>query len=131
MAYYSRKDITAFTYNSTDLKGALAGGLNIKFSSDLMEFQPAGVVWPTPLDTGLRKLEPVAASFVYDGAAAGAPQKCANGTSATLTMSFAANQSISCTAIVSEAELVIADGSDNLWNVTFTPSGTVTIDTTE
>jgi hypothetical protein len=96
-----------------------------------MDFNPAGAVWPTPLDVGTRKMDPIAASFLYDGSATGAPQKAANGTSATLTITFAAGQSVSCTSIVSDAELVIADGSDNLWNVTFTPSGTVTIDTVE
>ena len=97
----------------------------------MQDFQPAGVAWPTPLDTGMRDNDPVVLNFMYDGSASGPAQKCALGTSATLTITFATGQSITGTAIVSEFEVAPDPQGDHKLNVTLNYTGTVTTDYVE
>ena len=131
MSYWAWKDISAFTYNSQDLKGFIDGGFNVKYVATLDAFAPAGIVWATPLDTGQRAIDPFSVTFKYDGSATGPAQKAALGTSATLTLTHATGQSITGTFIVSDVELVLTPSNMDGLICTFTPTGTVTIDYTE
>jgi hypothetical protein len=128
LAYWSWKDISAFTYNSTDLKAFLHDGFTVSLHATMQEHQPAGVAWPAPNDTGMRTMDPLSVSFLYDGTATGPCVKAALGTSAALSITHATGHSVSGTFIVSDAELGIAPDGNHTWNVTLTPSGTVTTD---
>ena len=130
MAYFSWKDLD-FTFNSTSLKAYLISINGPKVNATMQDFQPAGVSWATPLDTGMRSHEPYTCQFMFDGTASGPAIKCALGTSATLTVALGTGLSDSGTYIVSEFEVAPeADGNHKL-NVTFTPTGTQTLDVTE
>jgi hypothetical protein len=88
-----------------------------------------GAAWPTPIDTGLRSLDPFTISFLYDGGgAASPPTACAVGTSSTYTLTFATGQTLTGTAIVESAEIQMGADHSHYWVATFRPSGTQTID---
>jgi hypothetical protein len=128
MAYYSKKDIVDVTFNSTDLKAFLVGISGLKRASVMEEFFPAGSAYKTRAATGMYETDPVVIEFVYDGGASGPNVKCAQDTSATLTVTFVSGQSITGTAIVTETEVVISDDKDNHLMVTLQWTGTVTYD---
>jgi hypothetical protein len=65
---------------------------------------------------------------MYDGGASGPGVKCAIGTSATLTITFATGMSTSGTFIVSSVEMGLTNDGNHKLTVVFTPSGTVTFD---
>lgn len=130
MAYHSWEDIDAFNFNSTELKTFLKGLSGIKDNVVLQEFHPAGVAWPTPVDTGMRNHDVIQAEFMMDGSASGPAVKCALGTSSTLTYTYDTGVSVSGTFIVSSAEMTTGPDGSNLLNIEFTPSGTIATDFT-
>ena len=103
----------------------------MRYSAGLDDFKPAGTAWATPLDTGGRALDPITATFKYDGAAAGPAVKCALGTSSTLLITQGTGQSVTGTWIASDVELVVTPDKMHGLAVTFTPTGTQTIDYAE
>jgi hypothetical protein len=131
LAYWAWKDISAFTYNSTDLKAFIADGFTVKLGAVLDKYKPAGSSWPSALDTGGRTCDPIKVTFKYDGSASGPVAKAAIGTSSTLTLTHATGQSVSGTFLVEDAELGLTPEKDHAWVATFTPSGTVTTDFAE
>lgn len=131
MALWSWKDISAFTYNSQDLKAFVRSISGVKQSAVMDEWVPAGSAWPTNSDTGQRRQDPISVEFTYDGSATGPAVKCANGTSATLTYTFATGQSVSGTFVVSSFEPGFSPDGMNTLTVEFTPSGTITTDYAE
>ena len=131
MAYWAWKDISAFTYNSQDLKGFIDGGFNVKYSATLDAFSPAGAAWATPLDTGQRAVDPIQVTFKYDGSSTGPAVKAALGTSSTLTLTHATGQSVTGTFIVTDVELILTPSNMDGLQITFAPTGTVTVDYTE
>ena len=130
MAYFSWKDLD-ITYAGTSLKAYLISLNGPKVNAVMNEFQPAGVAWPTPLDTGMRSHDPYVAQFMFDGTASGPALKCALGTSATLTVALGTGLSDSGTYIVSDFEVAPDPGGDHKLNVTFTPTGAQVLDVTE
>lgn len=130
MAYYSWKDIADITFASTDLKAYVIGISGLAVHATKQEFHPAGVAWPTPLDTGLRQNDDVVINFMYDGSATGPAVKCAMGTSSTFTCTLASGQSITGTFWVSDVEATVGPDQDHQLNITLTPSGTITWDVT-
>jgi len=128
MAYYSWKDIADITYNSTDLKAFVISVSGTKINAKMQEFHPAGSVWPTPLDTGMRNVENVSIEFMYDGGASGPGVKCAMATSATLTITFATGMSMTGTFLVISQEMGLTNDGDHKLTVEFAPTGTITWD---
>ena len=130
MAYRSWKDIADITFNSTDLKAFVKGVSGIKQNVGLQNWTAAGSAWQTNTDTGQRSQDPIVVEFMYDGTATGPNVKCALATSSTLTITFFTGESITGTFIVSDVEVVVGPDQDNELNVTFTPTGVVTLDLT-
>jgi predicted secreted protein len=128
MSYRSWVDIVDITYNSTDLKAYVISVSGLKKSSVMQNWHSAGSAFPSADATGMYQQEPVVIEFVYDDGASGPNVKCAQDTSATLTITFVSGQSISGTFIVSEVEVGTSADGDNTLTVTLTPSGTVTWD---
>ena len=128
MAAYSWKDCT-FTYNSQVLTAFVKEISGVKLNAILDEFHPLGVVWPTPLDTGLRNHDAISVTFIYDGGGAATPPTAAAvGTSSTLSLLLATGQTVSGTFIVSSGEIQIGSDGDHKYVAEFTPSGTITYD---
>jgi hypothetical protein len=125
---YSWKDIADITFNATNLRDWVNTVSGVKYAATIQEFHPAGSIWPTPLDTGMRKQDPITIEFIYDGAAAAPALKCAMGTSSTLTITFATGMSLTGTFIVTEVEMGLKSDGDHTLTVTFTPTGTITWD---
>jgi hypothetical protein len=118
-------------FNTVELKSYVISVSGIKASAVMQDFQPAGLAWPTPLDTGGRKQDNIVVEFMYDDLAAGPAVTCGIGTSAALTVTFQTNLSVSGTFIVSDLDVTLSnDGNDKI-AVTFTPSGTIAWDLTQ
>jgi hypothetical protein len=130
MATYSWKDIVDITYNSTDLKAYILSISGVKANAKIQEFHAAGSVWPAPIDTGMRAHDNVTLEFLHDGGASGPAAKCALGTSATLTMTFATGLSVTGTFVVSSVEVGVSSDGENKLTVELTASGTITYDLT-
>src|SRR5512137_1553246 len=108
MAYYSWKDISAFSYNSQTLTSYVREISGVKMNATMTEHQPLGAAWATPVDTAMRSHDPIVVSFFYDGGGAATPPTAAAvGTSATLTLTFATGQTVSGTFVVTDAEIVL------------------------
>lgn len=128
MGFFNWDDCT-FVFNSQTLTAYVRPDITIKVAAQLDEFHPMGAVWPTPVDTGLRLMDPFQIAFMYDGGgAATAPTACAVGTSSTYTLTIGALQTVSGTAIVSDYELQLGTDHSHYYVATFTPSGTQTTD---
>jgi len=95
----------------------------------MTEHQPLGAAWATPVDTAMRSHDPITVSFFYDGGGAATPPTAAAvGTSAALSITTAASQTVSGNFVVTDAEIVMSPDDDHRYNVTFTPTGTITWD---
>lgn len=129
MGYLAWKDID-FNFNSTSLKAYMREitGLGIHCVRD--DFQPAGVAWPTPLDTGMRNADDCVVVFEAEGSASGPNVKCALGTSATLTLTYGTGLTKSGTYWVSDVEPLLGSEQNHYLQVTFCPTGTITEDLT-
>ena len=129
MAVYAWKDISAVSYNSTDLKAWTRSITGIKQSVTLDPFHPPGI-WDTPTDTGERVQDPIVIEFEFDGAAGSPNLIAALGTSAALSITLATGQSVSGTFIVSDVEVAVAQGANTKLTATFTPTGAIVTDYT-
>ena len=121
---------TAFAFNSTTLTSFVRTISGLAVHAVKQDFHPAGVAWPTPVDTGQRQQDDIVVEFMADGGASGPNVKCALGTSSTLTMTLDTGQSITGTFWVSDVEYGVSPEQDALLTCTFTPTGTVTWDLT-
>jgi hypothetical protein len=128
MAYYSAKDVTAFTYNSQDLKAFIAGGFELSDEGVISEWRAPGSAYKTRKHTGQYDCPDFTVKFMYDGTATGPAVKCARGTSATLTASLATGLSITGTFIVKSWGFAEPEEGDATLDVTFTSDGDVTWD---
>ena len=128
MAYYSAEDITAFTYNSQDLKAFINGDVEIADEAVKTEWRAFGSDYMSRKLTGQYNCPAISVPFVYDGTATGPAVICARGTSATLTVTLAANISFTGTFIVTNWSFGIPqEGLDTLV-VTLESDGDVTWD---
>jgi hypothetical protein len=129
VGYLSFKDVD-FNFNSTSLKAYLreVSGLGLHCVKE--DFQPAGVAFPTPQDTGMRNADEVVAVFEAEGSATGPNVKCALGTSATLTLTLGTGLTKSGTYWVSDVEPQLGADHNHYLQVTFCPTGTITDDYT-
>ncbi len=130
MAYYSWKDIADVTYNSSNLKAYVTSISGLKVASVKEEWRAAGAAAKTVNATGMYDYDPVVIDFIYEDSASGPNAKCAQDTSATLTVTFITGQSVTGTAIVTEREVVVGPEGDNHLVVTFEWTGGATYDTT-
>jgi hypothetical protein len=128
VAYIGWKDITAITLNSVDLKGWVVSVSGLHYQAVMDDFHPAGVAFPTPLDTGERTGDPIVVTFKADGAAGGPNVTLTMGLSSTWTITLATGQSVTGTFIVSDIDYTVGYGNLNQIQVTGTPSGTITYD---
>jgi hypothetical protein len=128
LAYYSAKDISAFTYNSTDLKAFVMeiGGLEIE--EIVTRWRAPGSVSKTTALTGQFDPADVEVKFILDGTATGPAVKCALSTSATLTVGLGTNISITGTAKVVKWVLGIPEDGHDTFTVTFAWDGAATWD---
>ena len=128
MANYNWDDCT-LVYNTQTLTTYVKDVSGVKLNAVLSEFHPMGVAFPTPVDTGLRNADELTVTFQYDGGGAATPPTAAAvGTSATLTLTIGAAQTVSGTYIVSSAELTIGTDASHTYTAVFTPTGTVVWD---
>jgi len=131
MAYYSAKDVSACTFNSTDLKAFVAGGINgLEIEAIKTQWRAPGSVSKTTSVTGQYDPAPVTINFILDGTATGPAVKCAQGTSSTLTIAVGTGLSITGTAIVSKWALGIPEDGNDTLDVTFDWNGAATWDLT-
>jgi hypothetical protein len=122
-------DDCSLVYNTQTLTTYVKDVSGIKLNLVLNEFHPMGAVFPTPVDTGLRNADELTVTFMYDGGGAATPPTAAAvGTSATLTLTIGALQSVTGTFIVSSGEITIGTDSSHTYTAVFTPTGTVTWD---
>lgn len=128
MAYYSAEDITAFTYNSQDLKAFINGDVEIADEAVKTEWRAFGADYMSRKLTGQYNCPPITAPFVYDGTATGPGVICARGTSATLTVTLASNISFTGTFIVTNWAFGIPQEGLDTIVVTLESDGDVTWD---
>jgi hypothetical protein len=115
LAYYSGKDISAVTFNSTDLKAFVMGIDGLDIEEITTRFRAPGAVSKTTVLTGQFDPADPTINFILDGTATGPAVKCALSTSATLTITLGTGLSITGTAKVIKWSLGIPeDGSDTL-----------------
>lgn len=131
MAYHGWDEITAITYNNTDLKAYLIGIDGLEDEAVMEDFHPAGVAYPTPIATGTSKHGIVTCTWMLDGSASGPAVKCAKATSATLTATIATGLSVTGTFIVSKVRVEMGADQNHHLITELTPSGTITYDLTE
>lgn len=128
MAYYSAKDVSAVTYNSTDLKAFVMELSGLEIEELTTRWRAPGSVSKTTALTGQFDPADVGIKFILDGSATGPAVKCALSTSATLLITLATGLSITGTAKVTKWALgVPEDGHDTL-DVTLTWDGAATWD---
>ena len=120
----------SFTFNSQALTAYVRATSGTSVHALMQEFQPLGSAWPTPVDTGSRTHDPYVVEFMADGSATGPNVKCALGTSSTLTEVLDTGQSDSGTYIVTDVEYGVGPDQLAILTVTFTPTGTQTLDIT-
>ena len=115
LSYFSAKDITAVTYNSTDLKAFVMGLDGLEIEEITTRWRAPGSVSKTTALTGQFDPGDTTIKFILDGSATGPAVKCALSTSATLTITLATGLSITGTAKVSKWSLgVPEEGHDTL-----------------
>jgi hypothetical protein len=128
MAYYSGKDVTAVTYNSTDLKAFVMSIDGLEIEEITTRWRAPGATSKTTALTGQFDPSDVSIKFILDGAATGPAVKCALSTSATLTITLATGLSITGTAKVSKWALGIPEDGHDTLDVTFVWDGAATWD---
>jgi len=131
MAYLSLKDLTAFTYNSNDLKAFLAGGFEISDDGVIDEWRAAGSAYKSRKHTGQYDCPPFEIGFKYDGTATGPAVTCAQDTSATLLVTLGTGISVTGTCVVQKWRLGAPEEGLYMLYVTFAPDGTMTWDLAE
>ena len=128
MAYISGKDVTAVTYNSTDLKAYVMGLDGLEIEELTTRWRAPGSVSKTTALTGQFDPSDTSIKFIMEGAAAGPAVKCALSTSATLTITLATGLSITGTAKVTKWSLGIPEDGHDTLDVTLTWDGAATWD---
>ena len=130
MAYYSGKDVTAFTFNSADMKADVMSVDGISRDLIMTQWRGLGSAAKSSKSAGQYEEGEITAKFILTDSASGAAQKCALGTSATLTIGLATGMSISGTAVVRSVTLEIPEDGHDTLSVTFVPDGGMTWDLT-
>ena len=128
MAYYSAKDFTAVTYNSTDLKAFVMSLEGLEIEQLTTRWRAPGSVSKTTALTGQFDPADVVIKFILDDTATGPAVKCAQSTSATLTLTIASGLSITGTAKVTKWALGIPEDGHDTLDVTLTWDGAATWD---
>ena len=128
MSYYSGKDVTAFTYNSTDLKAFVSGGFDLQDEAVQTEWRALGSAYKSRKLTGQYDCPDFTVKFIYDDSATGPAVKCARGTSATLAIALATGISITGTFNVKSWGLGVPEEGYDTLDVTFSADGDVTWD---
>jgi len=128
MAYFSGKDVSAVTYNSTDLKAFVMGLDGLGIEEINTRWRAPGAVSKTTALTGQFDPDDVSIKFILDGGASGPAAKCALSTSATLTITLATGLSITGTAKVTKWALGIPEDGHDTLDVTLTWDGAATWD---
>ena len=95
----------------------------------ITEWRAPGSAYKTRALTGQYDQSDITIKFIYDGTATGPAVKCAKGTSATLTLTFATGQMITGTAVVRKRTLGVPEDGHDTFDVTFAFTGAVTFDT--
>jgi len=131
MAYHGWDEISAVTYNDTDLKAFCVGIDGLEDEAIMEDFHPPGSVYPTPIATGTSKHGVVTITWLLDGGAAGPAVKCAKGTSSTLTATIATGLSVTGMFIVSKTRIEMGADQNHHLVTELTPSGTITYDLAE
>jgi len=125
------EDVTGVTYNSQDLKAFLAGGIEVDDEAVVDSWRPGGAVYPSQKLTGQSTCADIDLAFKYDGTATGPAVKCARGTSATLTLTFATGISLTGTFVVKKWAFSVPEEGLDVLTVTLAPDGAVTWDLAE
>jgi hypothetical protein len=128
LSYYSGKDVSACTFNSTDLKAFVLGLDGLEIEEIITRFRAPGSVSKTTVLTGQFDPSDVIIKFILDGSASGPAVKCALSTSATLTLTLGTNISITGTAKVIKWALGIPEDGNDTLDVTFAWDGGATWD---
>ena len=128
MAYYSGKDCSAVTFNSTDLKAFVMEISGLEIEEITTRWRAPGSVSKTTALTGQFDPADVEIKFILDGSATGPAVKCALSTSATLTITLGTGLSITGTAKVAKWALGIPEDGHDTLNVTFAWDGAATWD---
>ena len=123
--YYGSKDV-AVTYGSA-ITAMVFPATDIEREAILQESTPFGVAWKTWLATGSKSLAPITFSGVEDfTAVTGSRALMAEGTSATLTVTYGGAKSTAVTAIVQKYKTTLVSEKLHVFTVTLQPTGTVT-----
>jgi hypothetical protein len=128
MAYYSGKDVVDITFNSTDLKAFVLGIDGLEIEQITTRWRAPGSVSKTTALTGQFDPADVSIHFILDGSASGPAVKCAQSTSATLTITLATGLSITGTAAVTKWAVGIPEDGHDTFDVTFQWDGAATWD---
>lgn len=124
--YYGSKDVT-IAYGATTVTSYFDPVATIERQAILQNATPFGVAWQAWLDTGSRQLAPITLTGVERfEASTGSRVIFAEGTSATLVVTYGGSKTTSVTAIVQKYSTVLASEKLHVFSVTFQPSGTVT-----
>lgn len=128
MAYYSGKDVSAVTFNSTDLKAFVMGIDGLEIEEQVTRWRAPGSVSKTTALTGQFDPADTTIKFILDGTATGPAVKCALSTSSTLTITLGTGLSITGTAKVGKWSLGIPEDGHDTLDVLFYWDGAATWD---
>jgi hypothetical protein len=122
---YGSKDV-AVSFGSA-VTAMLFPTTDVERKAIIQESTPFGVAWKKFLDTGARELSPLTFSGIEDFAAStGSRALFAEGTSATLTVTYGGSKTTSCTALVVSYKTAIVSEKLHVFTVQLQPTGTVT-----
>jgi hypothetical protein len=122
---YGSKDV-AVSYGSA-ITAMVFPTTDVEREAILQESTPFGVAWKTWVDTGSRSLAPLTFSGIEDfTASTGSRALMAEGTSATLLVTYGGSKTTSVTAIVQKYKSALVSEKLHVFTVTLQPTGTVT-----
>lgn len=131
MSYYSAKDFTSVTFNSTDLKAYVISIDGLEIEEITTRWRAPGSAYKTTALTGQFDTPDVTIKFMLDGSASGPAVKCAMSTSSTLTLGLASGLSLTGTAKVVKRALGVPEDGHQTLEVTFAWDGGCTWDLAE
>lgn len=125
VTYYGSKDV-AVAYGATTVTSLLFGNGSVEREAILQEVTPFGVAFPAWAATGMKKMADLTFSGVEDFGTTTSRSVFAEGTSASLVVTYGGAKTTTVTCLVAKYSTAIATDKLHVFTVTLRPTGTIT-----